>query len=271
MITWLVRVLLRWPPLRRLFWRRWYQALTKRQQQSDFVFMNYGYLILDGSEVAPDLDEEHEPQRNWIQLYHHVASKANMTGKQVVEVGSGRGGGAAYLHRYLKPADMLGIDLASRAVDFSNRVHGADGLTYMQGDAEALPLEDASCDVVVNVESSHCYGSMPKFLAEVSRILRPGGYFCYADLRTVDGAAVLHKQLEATGMTILHRGDLAENVLAALREDNAMKLDYIHEVAPKWLWEPLETFAGVEGSAIWRGLESGDTVYPHYLAQKPAA
>ena len=271
MLTRMVRVMLRWPLLRRLFWRRWYQALTKRRQQSDFVFMNYGYIILNESEVAPALEPVHEAQRNWIQLYHHVVSKADIAGKQVLEVGSGRGGGAAYVHHYLKPAEMLGLDLASRAVEFSNRVHVADGLSYLQGDAEDLPLEDSSRDVVVNVESSHCYGSMRKFLAEVSRVLRPGGYFCYADLRTVEGAATLRQELEATGMNIVRQEDLAPNVMAALREDNAMKRDYIQKEAPKWLQEPLETFAGVEGSAIWRGLESGGTLYPHYLMQKPVA
>jgi SAM-dependent methyltransferase len=40
-----------------------------------------------------------------------------------------------------------------------------------------------SFDAVINVEASHCYPSLPRFLAEVARVLRPGGHFLYADVR----------------------------------------------------------------------------------------
>ena len=50
------------------------------------------------------------------------------------------------------------------------------------GDAESLPFGDEMFDAVVNVESSHCYGSTPAFLAQVKRVLRCGGHFLFADL-----------------------------------------------------------------------------------------
>src|SRR5437016_10678551 len=73
---------------------------------------------------------------------------------------------------------MVGIDLSDKAVDFCNQNYAIDALSFRQGDAENLPLSDASVDVVVNLESSHCYGSMDRFLSEVYRVLRPGGIFC---------------------------------------------------------------------------------------------
>ncbi len=45
---------------------------------------------------------------------------------------------------------------------------------------------------MINIESSHCYGSMTRFLSEVSRVLRPNGYLLLADLRGTDGVEVLH-------------------------------------------------------------------------------
>ena len=270
MITRIVRLMLRRPRLRRFFWRRWYQFLARRQPQHDWVFMNYGYVILNGGETPPRLDGEHEAQRNWIQLYHHVASGADLSGKRLLEVGSGRGGGAAYVHRYLGPAETVGIDLAPAAVAFSNRVHGGDGLSYRQGDAENLPLAEASFDVVLNVESSHCYGSMPRFLSEVRRVLRPGGYFCYADLRRKEDLAGLQADLAGNGLRLVREENIAPNVLAALKQDNLLKREYIRAHAPRWLWDPLNTFAGIEGSAIWRGLEEGTTIYHCAVLQKPA-
>jgi ubiquinone/menaquinone biosynthesis C-methylase UbiE len=53
----------------------------------------------------------------------------------------------------------------------------------VQGDAENLPFDDESFDAVINIEASHLYPQLPRFLAEVARVLRPGGHFLYADLR----------------------------------------------------------------------------------------
>ncbi|MBV8178737.1 MAG: methyltransferase domain-containing protein [Mycobacterium sp.] len=50
-------------------------------------------------------------------------------------------------------------------------------------DAENLPLPDASFDAVINVEAAHAYPHLSRFLAEVARVLRPGGDFLYADFR----------------------------------------------------------------------------------------
>ena len=53
----------------------------------------------------------------------------------------------------------------------------------MHGDAESLPFADESFDAVINVEASHAYPRLSRFLAEVVRVLRPGGHFLYADFR----------------------------------------------------------------------------------------
>jgi len=56
-------------------------------------------------------------------------------------------------------------------------------LQFVVGDALALPFPKSSFDVVVNIESAHCYGDTAGFLREVSRVLRPGGSFCFAATR----------------------------------------------------------------------------------------
>lgn len=71
-------------------------------------------------------------------------------------------------------------------------------MRVIKGDAYALPLPDNSVDIVLNCEASHAYGDCKRFmrvrlrsvldkktfvLQEVLRVLRPGGYFCWADFR----------------------------------------------------------------------------------------
>ena len=50
------------------------------------------------------------------QLYHFVTSHADIKDKNVLEVGSGRGGGASYIARYLSPSSITGVDISNEAV-----------------------------------------------------------------------------------------------------------------------------------------------------------
>ena len=118
-----------------------------------------------------------------IQLYHRTATQADLSGKQVLEVSCGHGGGASYLVRTLHPASYTGLDLNPAGIDFCRKRHNLPGLDFVHGDAENLPFADQSFDAVINVEASHVYPHFPRFLAEVARVLRPGGHFLYADFR----------------------------------------------------------------------------------------
>src|SRR5207253_3061036 len=128
------------------------------------------------------------------------------------EVGCGRGGGCSYLARYRHPQSVLGIDISSRAIAFCRRVHSVPGLGFQQGDAEALPCPAAAFDVVLNVESSHCYGSLPAFLDEVFRVLRPGGYFLWADLVSEERWAAARRQFPAAGFRHRRESVITPNV-----------------------------------------------------------
>ena len=96
-LTWFIQLT---PGMKRWFWKWWYNAFAKRAQDDTFKFMNYGYHA-DG--FNPPLQESDENERYPIHLYHHVATQIDITDKAVLEIGSGRGGGASYLTRYLNP------------------------------------------------------------------------------------------------------------------------------------------------------------------------
>ena len=88
-------------------------------------------------------------------------------------MGSGRGGGASYISRHLKPKSVVGIDISKNAVRLCKSTHQYPNLSFYVGDSEKIPFEDESFDVVLNVESSHCYGNILLFLTEVKRVLKP--------------------------------------------------------------------------------------------------
>jgi ubiquinone/menaquinone biosynthesis C-methylase UbiE len=178
-----------------------------------------------------------------------------------LEVGSGRGGGASYISRYLQPRSMTGMDFSQEAVDLCNRHRLAAGLSFVCGDAQAMPFLASSFDAVVNIESSHCYESMDTFLAEVCRVLRPGGRFFFADLRSLDGVKTLREQFNACDLTVEKEIDITTNVLTALQLDNARKLELINAMIPRMFHRPFRAFAGIAGTTNYTGLESGRLRY----------
>ena len=109
------------------------------------------------------LEPSDEPSRFCIQLYHQTATQVDLSGKRVLEVGSGHGGGASYLTRTLGPASYTGLDLNPAAVALCRKAHHVPGLDFMQGNSEDLPFPDESFDAVINIESSHTYPHFSRF------------------------------------------------------------------------------------------------------------
>ena len=255
------------PQFKRFLWRRWYEHLAG-YQLTDWRFMNYGYSSLDPHEPTLSLQPADEPNRFAIQLYHHVAGAVPLEGLDVLEVGCGRGGGAAFVKRHFRPRQMTGVDFSAKAVRFCQENQRQEGLSFVRGDAESLPFADKSFDAVLNVESSHCYGSMPAFLTQVKRVLRPGGHFLFADLRTAADLPRLHQNIVDSGMALLAQQEITQNVVEALHRDSERKLALIESHVNKRLLSAFREFAAVEGSDIYRAFRDGSAVYVQYLLQK---
>jgi ubiquinone/menaquinone biosynthesis C-methylase UbiE len=256
------------PWAKRLIWRCWYQRLARRISSDSWTFMNYGWAQSSG-DPALQLRSEDEADRSCIQLYHHVVGDADLKGKRVVEVGSGRGGGASFVARYHNPTEMVGVDFSAEAVAFSRKRHGVSNLNFEVGDAESLSFPDESFDIVLNVESSHCYGDIKKFVSEATRILRPGGQFLIADFRDSEGVKLLERCFDAQpDLEVVGREEITSEVLAALGADDDRKRQQINELVPTQLRGMFEEFAGLSGSRIFEGFKTGGMVYYRFALRK---
>ncbi len=253
---------------RRMLSKFWYQYVSNKFQDEPVVFMNLGYAHVKPGDKSLELHEEDEPNRISAQFYHHVASGIDLRGLDVLEVGCGRGGGASFVMRYHRPKSLLGIDLAKNAILFCTEHHIVDGLRFMQGNAEDLQVDDCSMDVVINIESSHCYGNMERFVSEVFRVLRPWGHLLLADhgdKARMDGVRELFL---LSGFEIVKEEKINDNVIRALDLENDKRLDLIRRFAP-WVSRSFsKQFAGVKGSRIYRALTSGEEIYINYVLRK---
>ena len=267
MITKIFLTLTDYPVFRRLLWKPIYEWLAKRFSVQDWSLMNYGYTP-NADEALLVLNPEDEINRYPIQLYHYLATKTDIGNRKVLEVGSGRGGGAAYLKKYLKPEQMVGVDIASNAVKIANKYFGKEGITFMQGSAEQLPFENESFDVVINVESSHTYGSVPIFLSEVKRVLRKGGYFLCADIRTAAGMKEFTRQIQSCGLQVVSEENISENVSRAITLEDPVKQKRIAENIPGYLQDVFKQFAGTKGSKAQLKLQNGELLYHRFVLRK---
>jgi ubiquinone/menaquinone biosynthesis C-methylase UbiE len=113
------------------------------------------------------------------------------TGDRLVDLGCGPGAAARFAAR--RGARVTGVDPAPVMLDLARRLtrRGAGDVTYAEGAAEAIPLPDASADVVWALATVHHWPSLEPALAEVVRVLVPGGRFLAAEKRTKPDATGL--------------------------------------------------------------------------------
>jgi ubiquinone/menaquinone biosynthesis C-methylase UbiE len=241
-------------PSREFFRKCWFRYVTHFRGTDDLVFINTGYE--EDLPMDLPLEASDEPNRFCIQLYHRTATQVDLTGKRVLEVSCGHGGGASYLVRTLGPASYTGLDLNPAGVDLCRKRHKLPGLDFVQGNADNLPFPDQSFDAVINVQASFCYPSFPRFLAEVARVLRPGGHFLYADFRRRDGIAKWEEELRDAPMRLMSERIITEQVVRGL-EKNLPRLQELSRHTPAF-------FVGRLNGRFCRRFQIGESTYRMY-------
>jgi ubiquinone/menaquinone biosynthesis C-methylase UbiE len=231
--------------------RRFYNAAGTIS--TDFSFMNYGYAPL-----SAELSSSPEPEKYCLQLYRTLVGATELRGKRVVEVSCGRGGGAAHVASSFQPATYLGIDISENNLALASKRYSAPNLRFQQGNAEALPLEDGSADVLLNVEASHLYDSPAKFFSEVHRVLVPGGRFLHVDLAWKDKDPP--GMIAAAGFTVNEVVDITRNVLQALELDSVRR-EAIVMTFPENMRNDFRDWSGVKDFRAYNRLKTGEWVY----------
>ena len=239
--------------------------LATRLMVDYVVFMDWAY------EEDPPMDlpltASDEPNRIHINLYHRTATQADLSGKRVLEVSCGRGGGASYLMRTQHPAFYTGLDLNPNGIAFCQKTHKLPGLNFLEGNAEELPFDDQSFDAVLNVEASHLYLQFPRFLAEVARVLRPGGDFLYTDVRPQVRFAEWEAALAESPMRMISQRVINDEVVRGIELSQQHSLAIFGPVtrrAPSFLDDLARRAGELRASTFYRALQSGENSYRIY-------
>jgi SAM-dependent methyltransferase len=109
----------------------------------------------------------------------------NIAGGRVLDVATGGGHFISTLQEHLEGyAGIVGIDRSERAVSAARSSFDHEEVRFVQMDAERLALEDACFDIVTISASLHHLAAAPQVLAEMERVLKPGGHLVVAEMHS---------------------------------------------------------------------------------------
>jgi len=260
-------------------WRRpWFRkafyngVVFFSQRKTTWRMMNCGYR---SAAPLPDLPTETDGEHHGYELYAHLVAGTPLVGRDVLELGCGRGGGAGYLHRFHRTKRMVALDYALSSVRWCRRHFASDGIEFVCGDAGAPPFPDASFDVIVAVEVTHCLADKPRFLASAARLLRPGGRLLVADFfyqrpDAMHALAKFENSLAGSAFRVIAADDWTGGVISAIEADSERRIAKVRERVPRIFQEIALGFASTTASSTYLALRAGRTVYRRYVLELPA-
>jgi SAM-dependent methyltransferase len=135
-----------------------------------------GEAYAEGASPREQLERQARTRYELEPYLADFAKFADGSGKDVLEIGVGMGADHLEWAR-ARPRSLTGIDLTPRAIDFTRKrleLH-AQTSDLRIADAEKLPFDDASFDLVYSWGVLHHTTDTPRAIQEVLRVLRPGG------------------------------------------------------------------------------------------------
>ncbi|HYJ21420.1 MAG TPA: class I SAM-dependent methyltransferase [Solirubrobacterales bacterium] len=147
-----------------------------------------------------------------------AALRVSPAPERVLEVECGDGDGVLFLAREFPAARVRGVDRSADLVRAATARIGLDPegrVAFKQGSPRALPYPDDFFDLVVAVDGR------PR-LAEIVRVLRPGGYLILASLRQEDALGgvvgrVARRRLARRGVKLLESAAAGDGSFSVAR------------------------------------------------------
>lgn len=255
------------PRFTNAFWNLFYATFSWYFKKHGFVInsMNWGYhngeeenkqqlqdsLVLSKEQIMQVLPDCSlwEVEKFSLQLYRKNISAVpgGLAGKDLADVSCGKGGGIRMLSELgsvgdkTEPKTTVGMDFSPVNVAECKASYTSEGkrrpvgLSFTQGSATHMPFADASKDVIVSVEASHCYPSKLAFLKEAHRSLKPDGRLCVIDFMRENQYADYKRWIEEAGLVLERDESVREEVLRASAKVSAEKEAIIEERAPWYM------------------------------------
>ncbi len=183
--------------------------------------------VMDKPEEAREYDAMDFSAVNARFVADFLAAHGPGRGGEVLDVGTGPARLPIALCRADRRLRVLGIDLAGPMIELARRnvldAELADRIRFARGDAKSLPFPDGRFEAVVSNTIVHHIPDPAPALAEMARLVAPGGTLMIRDLArpadeaTLDALVRLHAGAEPPAARAMFR----ESLHAALTIDEA--------------------------------------------------
>ena len=108
---------------------------------------------------------------------------SQIDGGVVLDAATGRGEFINVLKQNLKSySQIIGVDNSERSVEYASAMFPENDVEIYRLNLEALPFEDAHFDTVCCSNSLHHFQNLKQVLAELIRVLKPGGTFILTEM-----------------------------------------------------------------------------------------
>ena len=180
-------------------------------------------------------------------------------GERWLDVGTGGGGLAIQLAR--SGAEVVGVDIAEDGLEHARTAAAEAGVaaTFLYGDAQELPFEDASFDGIGSAFGVIFAADDERAAAELGRVCKPGGKLGLTLMPLDSRTGELFTLLRRYGLRLPHPGRWSEQAEALLSDEFELQVERREsaERAPVRSWEEsLQTFAPLR--AIASRLDDGE-------------
>lgn len=136
----------------------------------------------------------------------------SIEGKKILDVGAGTGRLAIELARL--GAEVEALDVSEQMLFELNRKNKQ--IKTFVGDAENLPFEEGTFDIVVAAFMIVHLKDPRRFFDEVYRVLKNGGFFCVTNINQKDPPKIKTKDGEIVIESFYHRPEKVREILESL-------------------------------------------------------
>jgi ubiquinone/menaquinone biosynthesis C-methylase UbiE len=242
--------------------RNFYDSLNQYLDTTVFgpfsYFLNYGYIPNGAEEMARFEPNARELNGASLKLALEVVADCDLGNRSLLDVSCGRGGFIDVARRFFRLKRAVGVDISSSAIEFNRRTHIGSDVEFVVGDAEDLPFDTSTFDVVINIEASHAYPDLYAFYREVARVLVPGGHFLYADV--LPSEVFASSAMYTSGIALLPESnrDITPNVLLACDAVSSQRMEIF---ASQMKTTDAAKFIGLPGSNVYERMRDGSMEY----------
>lgn len=249
---------------RKLAGRLRYEVLYAWPGRKGVAALNVGLLPVDPAvEAAAAAETRMTVIPCNLQVYHEVATRAEALPDirpdiKAIEIGSGRGGGLAYLNGVL-PFAVQGLERSAAGVRFARR----RGIDSIHASVTDMPFANASVDMAFSVEMLFIFGETDQAFAELARVLKPGGRIVAADFRPWKirrTKAHVHELADRHGFAVKSFEDLTERARRSIIEGEPQRSAILEKVPRIFRYDMPDMFS-LEGTPRYRSWVEGRRSY----------